>query len=86
MGFATREIRQNCPKCNGTGIDPKKPKLVDGKQAVVQFDKKTDVEVFENCPKCNGQGQFLQPVPAERLVEGEKVQAPLLNNKPAVFA
>lgn len=84
--YTTREIRQSCPKCNGTGIDPKKPKLIDGKQATVQFDKKTDVPVYEDCKECRGQGMTLQPVPAERLVEGEKVAAPLLNNKPAVFA
>lgn len=84
--FSTREIRQQCPKCKGTGIDEKRPKLIDGKQSVVQFDKKTEVSVYENCDKCLGQGMLLQPVGPDRLVEGEKQPAPLLNNKPAVFA
>jgi DnaJ-class molecular chaperone len=73
------QIRQQCPRCKGTGINDKKPLMVKGSDDQLMlappYHDKNDVNrpQYENCKECKGSGLTMQTPPTTIFKEGEKI-------------
>ena len=71
------QIKQQCLRCKGTGIDKNKMKTDEAGRVILAppYQKgEGDKPQFENCKECNGEGMTLQPLPTEILRDGEKIK------------
>lgn len=72
-----KEMRQQCPKCKGRGINDKQPKKDEGGRTILAptyIAGEGNRPQYENCSECGGSGMTMQPPPRIRYEDGVKVE------------